>query len=58
MLVAIPATDCNSMLAYMQSKLALAFRTRLTAHVHSLYMANKVFYKIGNLDERIRNADQ
>ena len=58
MLVAIPATYCNSMLAFMQSKLALAFRSRLTAHVHSLYLANKVFYKVGNLDERIKNADQ
>lgn len=58
MLVAIPATYCNSMLAFMQSKLALAFRSRLTSHVHSLYLANKVFYKVGNLDERIKNADQ
>lgn len=58
MLIAIPATYTNSMLTYMQSKLAIAFRTRLTAHIHARYMKDKMFYKVGNLDDRIKNADQ
>lgn len=58
MTIALPATYCNSMLAFMQSKISLAFRTRLTEHIHGLYLRNKIFYKVGNLDERIKNADQ
>jgi len=58
MAVAIPATYCNSMLAFMQSKLALAFRTRITTQIHQTYMRNKTFYKVANLDDRIKNADQ
>ncbi|KAJ3357257.1 hypothetical protein HDU83_008070 [Entophlyctis luteolus] len=58
MVVAVPATYTNSMLAYLQKKLAIAFRTRLTNHLHSQYTSNMTFYKVGNLDDRIRNADQ
>ncbi|KAJ1553946.1 hypothetical protein HK405_006448, partial [Cladochytrium tenue] len=56
--VAVPATYTNSMLTYLQSKLALGFRTRLTNHLHKQYLANMTFYKVGNLDDRIKNADQ
>ncbi|CDS12272.1 Putative ATP-binding cassette, subfamily D(ALD), member 2 [Lichtheimia ramosa] len=64
MTVAIPATYTNSMasitnqLSYMQSKLALAFRTRLTHHIHEQYLSDMTFYAVGNLDDRIKNADQ
>lgn len=42
----------------MQSKLALAFRTRLTSYIHDRYLSDLTFYAIGNLDDRIKNADQ
>jgi ATP-binding cassette subfamily D (ALD) long-chain fatty acid import protein len=42
----------------MQSKLAIQFRTRLTNHIHEQYLTDMTFYAIGNLDDRIKNADQ
>jgi ATP-binding cassette subfamily D (ALD) long-chain fatty acid import protein len=56
--IAIPATYTNSMLTYLQNKLAIAFRTRLTEKLHADYLKGMTFYKVGNLDDRIRNADQ
>ncbi|RUS17282.1 ABC transporter transmembrane region 2-domain-containing protein [Endogone sp. FLAS-F59071] len=58
MTVAVPATYTNSMLSYMQSKLAIQFRTRLTDYIHQKYLSDMTFYAIGNLDDRIKNADQ
>ena len=54
LLVAIPATGCNSLLTYIQNELALAYRTRLTDAVLGDYLGRerderereKVFYKI------------
>lgn len=54
LLVAIPATWTNSWLSYVQNKLALAYRTRLTEEVMKQYLGDeadshdlKVFYKLG-----------
>ncbi|KAF9650711.1 adrenoleukodystrophy protein [Thelephora ganbajun] len=63
LLVAIPATWTNSWLSYIQSKLALAYRTRLTQAVIGEYLGDdgagdKMYYKISNLDDRIKNPDQ
>ncbi|KAJ7275463.1 adrenoleukodystrophy protein [Mycena haematopus] len=65
LLVAIPATWCNSWLNFIQSKLAIAYRTRLTNEVLKQYLGaeaegpdGKVYYKLANLDGRIVNADQ
>jgi len=58
MAVALPATYTNSMLTYLQNKLAIGFRTRLTTHLQEKYLENMTFYKVGNLDDRIKNADQ
>ncbi|GAA5852902.1 hypothetical protein JCM8547_004727 [Rhodosporidiobolus lusitaniae] len=58
MAVAVPATYTNSMLTYLQSKLAIAYRTRLTAKIHNDYLDGTTFYALGNLDDRIKNADQ
>ncbi|CAO3681337.1 unnamed protein product [Rhizopus stolonifer] len=58
MTVAIPATYTNSMLSYMQNKLSIQFRTRLTTHIHQKYLTDMTFYAVGNLDDRIKNADQ
>jgi ATP-binding cassette, subfamily D (ALD), peroxisomal long-chain fatty acid import protein len=53
LLVAIPATWTNSWLSYVQNKLAIAYRTRLTEEVLKQYLGHqqegpegKVYYKI------------
>lgn len=56
--VAIPATYINSMIKFLESKLAIAFRSRLVEHSYGMYMKNETYYRIGNLDSRIANADQ
>lgn len=58
MLMAVPATFTNSMLAYHQAALALRYRTRLTQHVHEQYLSQMTFYSLSALDDRIRNPDQ
>ncbi|KAI8099738.1 ABC transporter transmembrane region 2-domain-containing protein [Halteromyces radiatus] len=57
--IALPATYTNSMIRYLQSKLSIGFRTRLTQYVHDLYLdKEKTFYKAVNLDSRIQGTDQ
>ncbi|KAF9362508.1 hypothetical protein BGX34_006010 [Mortierella sp. NVP85] len=57
--IALPATYTNSMIRYLQSKLSIAFRTRLTRYVHDLYLNDKItYYKALNLDDRIEGVDQ
>jgi ABC-type uncharacterized transport system fused permease/ATPase subunit len=53
LLVAVPATWTNSWLTYIQNKLSLAYRTRLTQHVMEQYLGGKgegadgkVYYKL------------
>lgn len=58
MVVAVPATYINSMIQYLEAKLAIAFRTRLVKHVYEMYMADETYYRIGNLDSRLSNPDQ
>ena len=44
---------------YLQQKLAISFRTRLTRYVHDLYLSDaRNYYKVINLDSRIEGADQ
>ncbi|CAI2164052.1 5786_t:CDS:10 [Funneliformis geosporum] len=58
-LIAIPATYTNSMIRFFQSKLSIAFRTRLTRYVNDLYLNDQnAYYKAINLDNRIEGADQ
>ncbi|KAI8979239.1 ABC transporter transmembrane region 2-domain-containing protein [Mycotypha africana] len=57
--IAVPATYTNSMIRYLQSKLAIGFRTRLTKYIHDMYLdKQKTFYKAINLDNQIQGADQ
>jgi ATP-binding cassette, subfamily D (ALD), peroxisomal long-chain fatty acid import protein len=50
----------NSMIKFLQSKLSIAFRTRLTRYIHDLYLSDRLtFYKLANLDGGIgQGADQ
>jgi len=45
-------------ISFTQSKLAIAFRTRLTTYLHEQYLTDMTYYKVGNLDDRIKNPDQ
>jgi ATP-binding cassette subfamily D (ALD) long-chain fatty acid import protein len=54
LLVAIPATWTNSWLSYVQNKLAIAYRSRLTDEILREYLgddehaSDKVYYKLGS----------
>jgi len=58
LLIAIPATYTNSMIRFLESKLAIAFRTKLTMYLYDLYMDRDTYYRVETLDGRLANADQ
>lgn len=57
-LLAIPASFVNSMLDFLNKRLAINFRRRLTNHFHGVYLKDMVYYQLSNLDSRIKNPDQ
>uniref|UniRef100_A0A671MW44 ATP-binding cassette sub-family D member 3-like n=1 Tax=Sinocyclocheilus anshuiensis TaxID=1608454 RepID=A0A671MW44_9TELE len=48
----------NNFLKLGLNELKLCFRVRLTKHLYDEYLKGYTFYKMGNLDNRIANADQ
>jgi len=54
------ASYTNATIKFLQSKISIAFRTRLTRYIHDLYLnSNHNYYKLSNLDGGIgQGADQ
>lgn len=54
------ASYTNAMIKFLQSKISIAFRTRLTRYIHDLYLHPHLnFYRLSNLDGGIgQGADQ
>ncbi len=49
----------NAMIKFLQSKVSIAFRTRLTRYIHDLYLNdNLTYYKLSNMDGGVGGADQ
>lgn len=45
------ASYTNAMIKFLESKLSIAFRTRLTRYIHDLYLDDNLnYYKLSNLD--------
>lgn len=58
--IGVVSSYANSTIKFLQSKIAIAFRTRLTRYIHDLYLnPSLAYYKLHNLDGGIgNNADQ
>lgn len=54
----IPCAVVNNSLRYSLSRLKMMWRRRLSMYFYQKYLSNNVFYKVNNLDSRIKNIDQ
>lgn len=54
------ASYTNAMIKFLESKVSIAFRTRLTRYIHDLYLNDNLnYYKLANLDGGVgQGADQ
>lgn len=57
-MIAVPASFVNSFLDFLNKRLSINFKKRLTHYFHSTYLKDMVFYQLGNLDSRVTNPDQ
>ena len=56
--LAVPASYTNSMIKFIQSKISISFRTRLTRYVHDLYLNDKLPYYKVLTDGELEGIDQ
>lgn len=56
--LSLPGAFMNSLIEYMQKQLSLYFRDNLCSNLQDKMLENFNYYKITNLDSRIRNPDQ
>lgn len=54
----VVASGINSSIKYLESELAISFRTSLTKHALKRYLSDDVYYRVSNLDGRCENPDQ
>jgi ABC-type uncharacterized transport system fused permease/ATPase subunit len=54
----VPASFINSFLDFINKRLAINFKRRLTEYFHKSYLKDMVFYQLCNLDSRVSNPDQ
>jgi ATP-binding cassette subfamily D (ALD) protein 3 len=54
----VPASFVNSFLEFLNKRLAINFKRRLTEYFHRSYLKDMVFYQLCNLDSRVTNPDQ
>lgn len=57
-LIALPATTCNSLIKYLESKLDLELKTQLIKKSHKIYFKNRVYYKIAVRQSDTTQVDQ
>lgn len=56
--LALPGSFINSSLDFLNKKIAIYFRENLTNHFQNKIMEDMCYYKITNLDSRIKNLNQ
>ena len=57
-LIAIPASFVNAFLDFLNKRLSINFKKRLTNYFHESYLKDMTFYQLAALDSRIDNPDQ
>lgn len=56
--LSLPGAFMNSLIDYLQKQLSLYFRENLCNYLQDKMFENNCYYKLTNLDSRIRNPDQ
>lgn len=53
-----PCSFVNNSLRYSLSRLKIMWRRRLSMYFHDKYLKSTTYYKVSNLDDRVKNIDQ